>query len=273
MTMSEAALDAIAEEVFALLDTGRQTTPFSSRAVGLSLDDAYRVSRRVRGLREGRGERVIGRKIGFTNRTIWEQYQVFGPIWGPMYDDTVFELSDVADGFSLAHLAEPRLEPELAFHFVTAPAPGMSDRELLDCIDWVAHGFELVQSIFPGWRFAAPDTVAAYGLHGAYLIGPRYQVSADRETWFRALGDFEIELYRNGELASRGHARDVLDGPLPALKHLNDLLAADGESPPIVSGEIITTGTLTAAMPTQAGDAWSTVFKGIDLKGISAVMR
>lgn len=271
--MSDAAVDAIAEEVFALLGTGRQTAPFSSRGDGLSLDDAYRVSRRVRALREGRGERPIGRKIGFTNRTIWDEYQVFGPIWGPMYDDTVFELPDVAGGFSLAHLAEPRIEPELAFHFMAAPEPGMTERELLDCIDWLAHGFELVQSIFPKWKFAAPDTVAAYALHGAYLIGPRHQVLKQRDSWFRALGDFTVELYRNGALASRGHSSDVLDGPLSALRHLNDLLANDTDSPPIAAGEIITTGTLTAAMPVQSRDTWSTIVKGIDLRGISVSMK
>jgi hypothetical protein len=27
---------------------------------------------------------------------------------------------------------------------------------LLACIEWVGHGFEIVQSIFPGWKFSAP---------------------------------------------------------------------------------------------------------------------
>jgi 2-oxo-3-hexenedioate decarboxylase len=43
----------------------------------------------VRSLREARGEKVLGRKIGFTNRTIWEQYGVYAPIWGYVYDTTV----------------------------------------------------------------------------------------------------------------------------------------------------------------------------------------
>jgi 2-oxo-3-hexenedioate decarboxylase len=47
----------------------------------------------------------------------------------------------------------------------------MDETALLACIDWVAHGFELVQSIFPGWKFSAPDAAAAFGLHGALLIG------------------------------------------------------------------------------------------------------
>lgn len=271
--MSKTAIDAIAAEAFDILGTGRQTAPFSSRDHGLALEDAYDAARQVRRLREARGETPVGRKIGFTNRTIWSEYQVFAPIWGHMYDRTVFELSELDGGFPLAGLSEPRIEPELAFHFSAPPRPGMAERELLDCIDWVAHGFELVQSIFPGWRFAAPDTVAAYGLHGAYLIGPRYSVPDARESWFRALSGFEIELYRNGELAARGHATDVLDGPLSALRHLNDLLAVDPDNPALETGEIVTTGTLTAALPPQPGDTWATVLRGIEIKGISVTMR
>jgi 2-oxo-3-hexenedioate decarboxylase len=48
----------------------------------------------------------------------------------------------------------------------------MDERTLLESIDWVAHGFEVVQSVFAGWQFSAPDAVAAFGLHGALLIGP-----------------------------------------------------------------------------------------------------
>ena len=43
---------------------------------------------------------------------------------------------------------------------------------MLDCIEWVAHGFEIVQSIFPGWKFTGVDCLAAEGLHGALLLGP-----------------------------------------------------------------------------------------------------
>ena len=31
----------------------------------------------------------------------------------------------------------------------------------------VGHGFEIVQSIFPGWKFSTADTVGAFSLHGA----------------------------------------------------------------------------------------------------------
>src|SRR6516164_8236372 len=158
-------LQAVAAEAFATLDTGRQIEPFSSRLSSFNLDDAYRVAAALRKMREVRGELPVGRKVGFTNRTIWAEYNVSGPAWGYLYNRAVHNLSEIDDTFSLVGLAEPRIEPEIVFKLAVAPAPGMDEGTLLKSIDWVAHGFEIVQSIFPGWKFAAADTVAAFGLH------------------------------------------------------------------------------------------------------------
>ena len=67
-------LQAVAAEAFAVLDTGRQIPPFSGRFPHFDLDDAYRVTAAVRQMREARGETPVGRKIGFTNRTIWAMW-------------------------------------------------------------------------------------------------------------------------------------------------------------------------------------------------------
>ena len=274
MTESEArltdeAVEAIAGEAFALLRTGRQTTPFSARHAPFGLDDAYRVTAAVRRLRAAAGERPVGRKIGFTNRTIWSEYGVFAPIWGDIYDRTVCRLADVGTAFSLGGLSEPRIEPEIVFGLGSAPAAGMDETSLLECIDWVALGFEIVQSLFAGWSFTAPDTVAAFGLHGALLIGPRRPIARDRQSWREPLTGFEIDLLRDGAPADHGRAVNVLGGPLSALRHLNDLLAGDRSNPALAAGEIVTTGTLTRAFPVMAGETWSAQPSGIGLAPIS----
>ena len=45
-----------------------------------------------------------------------------------------------------------------------------------------------------------------------------------------------------------------------------DLLARDPFNPPLAAGEIISTGTLTRALPVKAGESWTTRLKGIALK-------
>jgi len=223
----------------------------------------------VKKMREARrGELPVGRKIGFTNRTIWPEYNVYAPIWGYVYDRTVHDLAEITEMFSLKGLAEPRIEPEIVFKLAVAPAPGMDERTLLAGLDWFAHGFELVQSIFPGWQFTAPDTVAAFGLHGALLIGPRHSIGAHAGDWPRTLSTFEIDLKRDGTAVDHGIAANVLGGPVSALRHLIDLLARDETNPPLAAGEIVTTGTLTRALPVAPGQTWTTELSGLALDGI-----
>lgn len=265
-----AAMDAksIATEALSVLGQGRQILPFSSRDPAFSLDEAYKVTPLVRQMREGRGEKVLGRKIGFTNSTIWAQYNVNGPIWGYMYDSTVRNLNDLGGTASLAKLTDPRIEPEIAFGLSAAPDAAMNERELLSCVGWVALGYEVVQSIYPDWKFAAADTVAAFGLHGAMLIGERHRLSGDSEQWLRQLSNFDVELACNGDVVDRGHARNVLGGPLSALRHFVGVLEKDDMNPGLAPGEIVTTGTLTRAMPVKPGETWTTTVSGIPLGSI-----
>jgi 2-oxo-3-hexenedioate decarboxylase len=263
------SVQVVAAEAFDLLDSGRQVAPFSSRPPRFDLDDAYRVTAAVRQMRETRGEIPLGRKIGFTNRTIWDEYQIGAPMWGYIYNRTVRDLADLGTTVSLAGLAEPRIEPEIIFGLAMAPEPGMDERALLGCIDWVAHGFELVQSIFPRWEFTLPDTVAAYGLHGMLLVGPRHSLVEHGGDWLGNLSTFGIDLKRDGTVIDQGRASNVLGGPLSALTHLVEVLTSDPVNPPLAAGEIVTTGTLTRAFPVAAGETWRTELSGIALDGIA----
>jgi 2-keto-4-pentenoate hydratase len=131
---------------------------------------------------------------------------------------------------------------------------------------WVAHGFEIVQSIYPGWKFTPADSVAANGPHGALLIGPRHEIGTKTDEWLRALTSFEIELFCDGRPMDKGHALNVLEGPLSTIRYAMGLLARDPDNPPLAPGEIISTGTLTRALPVKAGESWTTRLKGIALQ-------
>jgi 2-oxo-3-hexenedioate decarboxylase len=260
-------LEAVAAEAFSALCNGKQITPFSSRPHGLSAEDAYRVMPLVRQMYETGGAKAVGRKIGFTNRTIWVQYGVYAPIWGHVFDRTVFDLAGT-EALPLALLSEPRIEPEIVFGLAMAPTAQMDETALSSCIAWVALGFEVVQSIYPGWKFSAADTIAANGVHGALLIGPHHPFAPRAADWQRTLTAFEIDLSCNGHPVDRGCAENVLGGPLSALRHLVGLLATDPLNPPLVAGEIVSTGTLTKAMPVFPGETWTAMPSGIALDPI-----
>jgi len=239
---------------------------FSARYPGFTLDDAYRVTALANEMRVANGYKPVGRKAGFTNRQMWKEYGVSAPNWGYVYDRT---LHDLAAPLPLAPYTEPKIEPEIMFGLSTAPSPGMDDAALLSCIAWVAHGWELVQSIFPGWKFSLPDCTAANAMHGALLIGPRHDIGTRAKHWRRTLPKFEVELYCDGKLMDRGYGSNVLEGPLSAVRYLMELLARDPDNPPLAAGEIISTGTLTRAFPVKAGETWTTKLKGINLEDVS----
>ena len=257
---------AITDEVMDLLGTGRQTTPFTRRTKILDAHNAYQITSALRMRRIQNGETPLGRKIGFTNRTIWNEYDVHQPIWGDIYDTTVSWLADLKGPFHLSGLSEPRIEPEIIFKLKTKPSTAMDEAELLHCMEWVAHGFELVQSLFPDWKFSVADTIAGCGLHGALLIGPPHVfTNQDRRAWLDALSSFSIDLYRNEDCVDTGFARNVLDGPLSALRHLIGVLENDPYNGDLQAGEIITTGTLTRAFPVNRGETWRTELYGLAL--------
>lgn len=265
--MSEAlATKRISEELIALLGTEQQVQPFSERYPGFGLLAAYDVVSQVRDLRRARGEKPIGRKIGFTNKSIWAGYGISAPIWNYVFDRTVTITADQDTSLGLAGMPEPRIEPELVLHLATPPVRGMTTVELSECLDWVAPGFEVVYSIFPDWAFTAADAAAAYGVHGALVVGEKLDVSTAPQETLSTISTFSVEMFSDHGHRRNGHARNVLGGPLEALKFLVEEIARFPNCEPLGAGELVTTGTLTEAMPARPGETWCARFDGIELK-------
>lgn len=264
-----ADIAAIARDALGALDTGRSIEPFTARFPEFDSEQAYAVVAAIRSLRVARGEKPVGRKIGFTNRDLWTQYGIDRPVWGDMYTHTVQAL-DPSEPFPLRPLCEPQIEPEIVLRLSRTPEPGMDEPAILNCVEWVAHGFEIVQSIFPGWRFKVADTIAGFGMHGALRIGaPLVITSQNRDAVRAELQSFTVTLTRGHDVVETGRGTNVLDGPLSALRHLVDLLDHDSSNPPLAAGDIVTTGTLTRAYPVRPGETWSTSISGIPLAGLS----
>lgn len=237
--------------------------PVASGAVAeADLDDAYQLALGVRALREQRGEKPHGIKIGFTNRTIWPLYNVHAPIWGTVWDSTVHQLTGPGSA-SIAGLCQPRIEPEVVFGLRQAPGANPSVEELFESIEWLAPGFELVQSHLPDWKFVISDTAADSGLHGQLWIGPKTpmaQFASDAHALADKLARSQVALFCDDAKLHVGQGANVLDSPLHALFHVCEVLAACPGAPRLAAGDVITTGTWTDAPPIQAGQTWRAEF-------------
>lgn len=267
MDRSRARTTALARELLRALDDNHTIEPITQGDAAFDVGAAYRVSAEILRRRRARGEMPIGRKIGFTNRLIWPEYSVSAPMWAHVYDSTVTYLDEPAARLATVHLSQPRLEPEIVLHFAKAPGLAKNEAELLSSIDWIAHGFEIVQTHIPGWKFKLADTIADFGLHGALIVGPRREV-ADLGDVAAKLRTFTITLANGLGLELQGSGVNVLGSPLLAALHLLTVLNEQSEFEPVQAGEIVTTGTLVPPPSLNSGQTWTTELVGIELPGL-----
>ena len=227
---------------------------------------SYAAARALHQARVREGWRPLGRKIGFTNRSIWPRYGVYEPIWGTVYDRTLIKATDSQAAVALPGLHQPRIEPEICFG-LRAPPRSSSAADLLASIEWVAHSVEIVQCDRPGWKTSLEHSIAFNGLHGRLILGPPLDLKEIGDLEER-LPHFEMILRKGETVIDRGRGEIVLGSPLSALGYLVELLARQAEAAPLAAGEIVSTGTLTDAHPVAPGELWSTELVGLPLPGL-----
>lgn len=250
------------QQLLSHYDNGQLWPDAPGRAGPNDVAQAYRDQLALRALRVARGEQPRGFKIGFTNRGIWPRYNVFSPIWATVWDTTLSHCEGQG-AVHLGHSCQPRLEPEAVFGMARTPPADASLDALFACLDWVAPGFEVVQSHCRDWKFAAAESVADGGLHAHLLVGPRVpaaSVAPHAQAFDAQLAQASVTLRRGDTVVDEGCGANVLDGPLHALAHFLQALRDCPGAPDLQPGDVVTTGTWTDAWPVHRGEQWRAAF-------------
>jgi 2-oxo-3-hexenedioate decarboxylase len=108
----DSSLDTIAGRLVAAFDSATPLDPITAAQPGFTVAQAYDVLALIEDRRRAQGWRPVGRKIGFTNRTIWPRYGVYRPMWAHTRAHSVHHAEDGRATLPLAGFLEPRLEPE-----------------------------------------------------------------------------------------------------------------------------------------------------------------
>ncbi|MCY4423507.1 MAG: 2-oxo-hepta-3-ene-1,7-dioic acid hydratase [Acidimicrobiaceae bacterium] len=238
-----------------LLDTAererrqvRQTTGVHPH---MTIDEAYRVQAAWLDIRLGRGERVVGHKIGLTSRAMQHAMSIDTPDSGFLTDAMVFA---PGEPITAADFCDLRLEVELAFVLADdLSGTGLSIDDVLDATDHVTAAVELIASRTPrtdpatGRTRTVVDTVAdnaadAGIVTGGLPVGPR---DLDLR-WVGAIA------YRNGVVEETGLAAGVLDHPANGIVWLARRYAEQGRS--LRAGQVILSGSFTRPMAVAPGD-------------------
>jgi 2-oxo-3-hexenedioate decarboxylase len=266
---------AIATRLIRAYDTATQIAPITDADPAFDIPAAYEVLREIENRRRiSQGWQTAGRKIGFTNTTIWSRYGVYEPMWAHIWTHSIHFAKDGHGTLDLKPFVLPRIEPEVVFRLRSAVSPTTEPLEILRCVEWIAPGFEIVQSHFPDWKFTAPDCTAAFGLHGALLVGTAIPVTdRNRCALAAALPTFVLTLRKARTVIDRGVGANVLGGPALALAHLARVLATQPQFPSLAAGEIVTTGTVTDAWPVAAGQTWASDYGTLGIGGMTVEFR
>lgn len=240
--------------------------PLTQRDPSFDLSAAYAVEAELVRLRRASGRVAVGRKVGYANRAMWRVLGLETLVWAHMYDDTVRFADGNATTLALGGMCAPKIEPEIVVKIRTPLAEATGAPEVLDAVEWIALGFEIIDCVFADWKFQPPDFVASFGLHAALIVGePRPLDRSAIPILVEQLSRFKVQLLKDGELVAEGSGRNSLRSPALCVGELATAIVKRTPDAPLAVGELVSTGTLTDSQAIAPGQSWSAIVDGIDL--------
>jgi 2-oxo-3-hexenedioate decarboxylase len=265
LNMSNDMAEVLARELMSAHETGQMIEVPSSGRPGFTLDTAYEVEATLKRLREASGHRSVGRKVGYANKAMWRVLKLETLVWAHMYDDTVHYAENNSTSLTVERPRSLKIEPEIVFGLKQAMTGELSDAAAaLECVEWLALGFEIIDCPYREWKFQPSDFVASFGLHSALVIGERVPVRSESiGTLVDELSRFNVRISKNEEFVEKGSGRNSLKSPALCLAELGAAIARRFRDEPLNAGEIVSSGTLTAGHPAGRGDVWTAEIEGL----------
>jgi len=239
-------VDAVQELARRMLADYDARTPgqLVGEPIDLTTVQAYGLQADIARLREHRGERVIGYKVGCTSRPIQVQLGVKEPIFGRLFDT---ECHPSGVHLSSARYANLAVEGEMAMRLSKdLPSEPLSAEECREAIAEVFPVIELHHYVLPGAWPPGQWLIASNGMHAGF-------VSAEAQTRCSGLANFAHSLSIRINEVVVGAVEDAasLTCPIESLRWLAGRLAQFG--PPLCKGQVILTGSPMKLYPVAPG--------------------
>jgi 2-keto-4-pentenoate hydratase len=212
------------------------------------VNTAYDIQTHWTNMRLGRGEKIVGRKIGLTSKAIQTQLGVNEPDYGNLWQSSFYEAKNGKVNIPASDFLQPRIEGEVAF-LIGKPLreSNITPKQVLAATEACAMGIEIVASRIADWRIKLVDTIADNASYGGFTLGPW-----DREMREDDLGALAMTIHHNGELAAEGLGSAALGHPATSTAWLANKLLEFGVS--LEPGDVVISGGITKMLPVKAGD-------------------
>lgn len=225
---------------------GRQATaPLSESTPNLTLEQAYSLQRQLEQVLVGRGERVVGYKVGFTTAALQERYGVTEPVVGFMLGSGVYGSGDAVP---LSRFVAIGVEVEVAFLLKSDLAgPGVTTAAALLAVEGAMPSFELIDFRLSGTPRAS-DVIADGVYTNAIVLGrPLTSVTGI---------DLALEgvvFEQDGQIVATQTAAEVLGNPLVSLAWAANTLGRMGRG--LRAGDMVLTGSISKVLRPTVGQS------------------
>ena len=223
----------------------RAVSPLSESTADLTLERAYALQRELEQTLIGRGERVVGWKVGFTTAALQERHGVTEPVLGFLLGSGVFGSGDAVP---VARFVAPGVEVEVAFLLKADLAgPGVTTASASLAVEGAMPSFELIDFRLSGTP-RGTDVIADGVYANAIVLGRPLTpvVSLDL-----ALEGVVFE--QDGQIVATQTAAEVLGNPLVSLAWAANTLGRMGRG--LRAGDIVLTGSISKVLRPTAGQS------------------
>src|SRR5690606_32365289 len=225
MALDTATIQKLAEHLDTAETQCRDVTKITDDHPDMDWEDAYAIQVALRAIKESRGVRIAGLKMGLTSHAKMKQMGVIDPVRGFLTDYGM-----VADGgeCDTAGLIHRKVEAEIAF-VTKAPlsGPGCHIGAVLAATDFVLPAVEVSDSRYRDFKFDLKSVVADNTSAARYVVG-----GSARSPLGLDLKNLGVVMEKNGQVVAIAAGAAVLGHPAQSVAMLANMLGARGEEIP-----------------------------------------
>lgn len=239
-------VETAAAELLECADQRRDRAALSGQWPDLDAATGYAVADEVLRRRLDRGEKLIGVKVGVTNRADQERLGGSGPVVGWLTDAMIVPAGEPVPQH---RLLRPAAEPEIVFVLRDRLAgPGVTAASAFSAVEAVACGVEIVDSRFTDGAPTLGDLLADNVGAAAFVTGPLTVPPGEVDLFTEGV---LVEV--DGEITHTAAGAATCGHPGQALAHAANVLAARGLA--IEAGWVVLSGGLSPAVPAPPGSS------------------